>query len=44
MIKLALAIGFLSVFGFLSWMAFIWVVKNFFTKEEKSVDTSKTTT
>lgn len=43
MIKLVLAIGFLAVFGMLSWLAFVWVIKNFFTKEEKPVDTSKTT-
>lgn len=47
MIKLALAVGFLSVFGTLAWLAFVWITKNFFTeqkKEEKSVDTSQTTT
>lgn len=50
MIKLAFAIGFLAVFGMLAWLAFVWVINNFFTKEEpkkeeeKPVDTSKTTT
>ncbi len=38
MVKLVIAVGFLAVFGTLAWLAFVWIVKNFFTenKEEKT--------